>query len=107
MATEEVRFLTEYVPREYPSVALAVDLVVFAVPAGTLNAVFVRRGLTLSRVPRPCPAGSLYPMKTPWPRHGAMRAKTVCWSKSRSRHDVGRAPPVRSNQPSRATAGPV
>ena len=44
MATEEERFLTEYVPREYPSVALAVDLVVFAVTAGTLNAVFVRRG---------------------------------------------------------------
>jgi 8-oxo-dGTP diphosphatase len=44
MATEEERFLTDYVPREYPSVALAVDLVVFAVTAGTLHAVFVRRG---------------------------------------------------------------
>ena len=44
MATEEELFLTDYVPREYPSVALAVDLVVFAVTSGTLNAVFVRRG---------------------------------------------------------------
>lgn len=44
MATEEERFLTDYVPGEYPSVALAVDLVVFAVASGTLHAVFVRRG---------------------------------------------------------------
>ncbi|WP_104105021.1 NUDIX domain-containing protein [Arthrobacter sp. 08Y14] len=44
MATEEERYLQDYVPREYPSVALAVDLVVFAVSSGTLNAVFVRRG---------------------------------------------------------------
>ena len=32
MATEEERFLTEYVPREYPSVALAVNLVVLLSP---------------------------------------------------------------------------
>lgn len=44
MATQEESFLADYVPHEYPSVALAVDLVVFAVASGTLNAVFVRRG---------------------------------------------------------------
>ncbi|MCC3274986.1 MULTISPECIES: NUDIX hydrolase [unclassified Arthrobacter] len=44
MDTEEERFLKDYTPREYPSVALAVDLVVFAVTGGTLNAAFVRRG---------------------------------------------------------------
>ena len=32
MATEEERFLTEYVSREYPSVALAVNLVVLLSP---------------------------------------------------------------------------
>jgi 8-oxo-dGTP diphosphatase len=44
MSAEEERFLKDYVPREYPSVALAVDLVVFAVTGSTLNAAFVRRG---------------------------------------------------------------
>lgn len=44
MATEEERFLKDYVPRKYPAVALAVDLVVFAVSGDTLYAAFVRRG---------------------------------------------------------------
>lgn len=43
MAAEE-EFLRDYVPRDYPAVALAVDLVVFAVDGSTLNAAFVRRG---------------------------------------------------------------
>ncbi|MCC3291437.1 MULTISPECIES: NUDIX domain-containing protein [unclassified Arthrobacter] len=44
MATEEEQFLQDYAPREYPSVALTVDLVVFAVKGSTLHAAFVRRG---------------------------------------------------------------
>ncbi len=43
MSTEE-QFIKDYVPSEYPSVALTVDLVVFAVTGSTLNAAFIRRG---------------------------------------------------------------
>ncbi|WP_294569260.1 NUDIX domain-containing protein [uncultured Arthrobacter sp.] len=43
MGTEE-QFLQDYQPREYPSVALAVDLVVFAVAGGVLQAALIRRG---------------------------------------------------------------
>ncbi len=44
MTTEEEQFLKDYEPKEYPSVALTVDLVVFAVTGSTLHAAFVRRG---------------------------------------------------------------
>ncbi|WP_146361761.1 NUDIX hydrolase [Arthrobacter yangruifuii] len=44
MATDEEQFLQDYTPGEYPPVALAVDLVVFAVTESTLYAAFVRRG---------------------------------------------------------------
>ncbi|MCQ2000544.1 NUDIX hydrolase [Arthrobacter zhaoxinii] len=44
MAGEEEQFLQDYEPREYPSVGLTVDLVVFAVTGSTLHAAFVRRG---------------------------------------------------------------
>lgn len=44
MTTEEQQFLEDYEPKEYPSVALTVDLVVFAVTDGVLHAVFIRRG---------------------------------------------------------------
>ncbi|MGR0160606.1 NUDIX hydrolase [Paenarthrobacter nitroguajacolicus] len=37
-------FLESYDPKDYPSVALTADLVVFAVSAGTLNVALVRRG---------------------------------------------------------------
>ncbi|WP_461170043.1 NUDIX hydrolase [Arthrobacter sp. Z1-15] len=96
----------EYVPREYPSVALAVDLVVFAVTAGTLNAVFVRRGAHPFKGSPALPGGFALPaedaLAAAWRDAGENRVLV----ESRSRHDVGRAH-VRSNQPSRATAGPV
>ncbi len=44
MSTEEERFLADYSPAEYSSVALTVDLVVFAVTGSTLHAALVRRG---------------------------------------------------------------
>ncbi|MUK01073.1 NUDIX domain-containing protein [Vibrio cholerae] len=44
MATGEEQFLKDYEPKEYPSVALTVDLVVFAVTGSVLQAAFVRRG---------------------------------------------------------------
>ena len=43
MPNEEDRFLKDYDPRAYPSVALAVDLVAFAVSQGTLYTAMVRR----------------------------------------------------------------
>jgi 8-oxo-dGTP diphosphatase len=43
MSTEEEQFLKDYEPREYPSVALTVDLVVFAVTDSVLHAAFIRR----------------------------------------------------------------
>ncbi|MCC3271270.1 NUDIX hydrolase [Arthrobacter zhangbolii] len=43
MSDDEYRFLRDYDPRAYPSVALAADLVVFAVSAGTLYTAMVRR----------------------------------------------------------------
>lgn len=44
MSTQE-RFLEDYDPAEYPSVALTVDLVVLAVTGSTLHAPFIRRGM--------------------------------------------------------------
>lgn len=44
MSTEEEQFLKDYEPKEYPSVALTVDLVVFAVTDSILHGAFVRRG---------------------------------------------------------------
>ena len=44
MSSAEERFLEDYDPRDYPAVALAVDLVVFAVSGGILQTAFVRRG---------------------------------------------------------------
>ncbi|PPB50155.1 NUDIX hydrolase [Arthrobacter pityocampae] len=44
MSLGENRFLEEYEPGDYPSVALAVDLVVFAVVGSTLHVALVRRG---------------------------------------------------------------
>jgi len=40
----EQEFLTAYEPKDYPSVALTVDLVVLAVAGGILHAALVRRG---------------------------------------------------------------
>lgn len=44
MSLGEDRFLEEYEPRDYPSVALAVDLVVFAVVGSMLQVALVHRG---------------------------------------------------------------
>ncbi|WP_434994585.1 NUDIX hydrolase [Arthrobacter sp. Ld5] len=44
MSVGEERFLEEYEPTDYPSVALTVDLVVFAVSGNTLHVALVRRG---------------------------------------------------------------
>lgn len=44
MGSEEEQFLAAYEPKEYPSVALTVDLVVFAVLGNTLHAALIRRG---------------------------------------------------------------
>ncbi|WP_043444963.1 NUDIX hydrolase [Arthrobacter sp. L77] len=44
MSLDEERFLEDYEPKDYPSVALAVDLVVVAVIGNTLHAALVRRG---------------------------------------------------------------
>ncbi|WP_458107366.1 NUDIX hydrolase [Arthrobacter sp. R3-55] len=43
-ATAAKKFLESYNPRDYPSIALTVDLVVFAVTDGVLNVALVRRG---------------------------------------------------------------
>ena len=44
MPAGEEQFLADYEPGEYPSVALTVDLVVFAVLGNTLHAALIRRG---------------------------------------------------------------
>ena len=41
---DEKEFLDAYKPKDYPSIALTADLVVFAVAGGVLHTALVRRG---------------------------------------------------------------